>query len=279
MKDLINKRIAGMNCAYGHYPFEYFLDSMVRLGIKNIELWGGSPHFYPDDLSREKFLQKKREISNRGLSIVCYTPEQVSYPVNIAAEEDYIRMRSLDYFIRSIQTAAELEAPLMVIVPGWGYLSQDKKQAWEYSRQGLVKLARKAMELGITLALEPLTTISSNLINYAKELGQMLDDVNEPTLKGMLDVGQMGILDETVNDYYEVLGEERLVHVHLVDGSPTGHMAIGDGILPLRDSFCQLINRGYQGYFSLEINDRKYFAEPEEAFRKSLNEMEQWFKQ
>ena len=276
MKDLVKKRVAGMNCAYGHYPFEYFLDSMVRVGLENIELWGGSPHFYPSDLSREQFSQKKRQIRSRELKLVCYTPEQVSYPVNIAAEEDYIRTRSLDYFTKSIQTAAELEAPLMVIVPGWGYLSQDKKPAWERSRQGLTQLAREAKKLGVTLALEPLTTISSNLINYTKELGQMLDEVNEPALKGMLDVGQMSILNETVEDYYHVLGEEGLVHVHMVDGNPTGHMAFGDGALPLADYYSQIMKHGYRGHFSLEINDRKYFAQPEKAFRQSLDVMEQW---
>ena len=30
---------------YKWYSFDYFLDSMVRLGFESIALWGGPPHF------------------------------------------------------------------------------------------------------------------------------------------------------------------------------------------------------------------------------------------
>ena len=38
-------QLAVMSVQYVQYTFDYFLDSMDRCGIHNIDLWGGSPHF------------------------------------------------------------------------------------------------------------------------------------------------------------------------------------------------------------------------------------------
>lgn len=278
MNQEIRKQIAGMNYAYWHYPFDYFLDSMNRIGLENIEIWGGSPHFDIEDFSSAQIRALRRNIADHQLKIVCYTPEQVNYPVNIAAREGDIRARSVGYFIKNIEVCAELGCPMIVAGPGWGYLNEPKQEAWSRSLDSLKTLAEKAQKLKIIIALEPLTTISSNLINYAAELSKMLDDLNEPNVKGMLDIGQMSILNETVDDYYEVLGAKGPIHVHLIDGRPTGHMAFGDGNLPLCYDYFRLLERGYRGYMTMEINDRFYFLDPEKAFRQSIDMMEIWLK-
>ena len=112
MSKITRDQITGMNFHYKHYPLEYFLDAMVRYECKNIELWGASPHFYVDELSLQDIKNIKREIDRRNLSVVCFTPEQCVYPINLAAREDGIRKRSIQYFIKSAEAAKELEAPL-----------------------------------------------------------------------------------------------------------------------------------------------------------------------
>jgi protein FrlC len=39
MNKVDRSQIVGMNEHFRRYSLEFFLDSMVRLGIKNIELW------------------------------------------------------------------------------------------------------------------------------------------------------------------------------------------------------------------------------------------------
>ena len=52
MKDKIKwSQIAVGNYTYPLYSFCYFLDSMKRLGIKNIEVWAAGPHLYLDDMT------------------------------------------------------------------------------------------------------------------------------------------------------------------------------------------------------------------------------------
>jgi protein FrlC len=94
------------NYAYRLYIFVYFLCSMERLGIRAIELWAAGPHFYLDDFSDGMIRSLGRQILEHALSVICLTPEQCAYPINIAACEVYIRERSIRYFERAIQAAA-----------------------------------------------------------------------------------------------------------------------------------------------------------------------------
>lgn len=268
-------RFAFMSYPYCHYTFEYFLKDMDRFGIKNIEIWGGSPHLYYKDVTPDSLQRMKNEIESHHIKVVAYTPEQVLYPYNIAAREPKIRKRSIEYFKENIRIATILGSPLMIVSAGWGYLDESKGEALKRSCDSLKIVSEYAMEYGITLALEPLTKISSNLINYAAELAEMISDVSSPALAGMLDVGQMAILGETVEDYFNALGRQ-LVHIHVMDGKPEGHLAFGDGILPVEHYVNEALRLGYNGYFSMEMNDRRYYLQPDIAIQQSIKAMKNW---
>ncbi|WP_160724175.1 sugar phosphate isomerase/epimerase family protein [Bacillus sp. USDA818B3_A] len=270
MSKITRGQITGMNFHYKHYPLEYFLDAMVRYECKNIELWGASPHFYVDELTLHEMKNIKREIDRRNLSVVCFTPEQCVYPINLAAKEERIRERSIQYFIKSAEAAKELEAPLLLVTPGWGYENEDRHEAWKRTRDSLEKLSKVAGELGLTLALEPLTRVESNIINDAKSLKAMLKEVNSPFLKGMIDTIPMALANEDFNDYFSILKDE-IVHIHFIDGKPEGHLVWGDGVLPLQRYMDQLSHHGYQGSLTLEYTSYQYVQNPNEAMERTLD--------
>ena len=275
MGALCMEQLCGMNLHYQHHSLEYFLDRQVELGLKNVELWGGSPHLYIDDASPERVHTVQNAIQSRGLNLVCYTPETVVYPINIAAEEEHIRWRSLQYLSRGIEIASELGCGRMLLTPGWGYVGREKKRSMEYSLQSIEILTRKAERENVVLALEHLSPISSNLINTSADLKMILERIPSPNLKAMLDTCQVCLAGEHVRDYFEALGEN-LVHIHLVDGTPGGHLAFGDGELPLQE-FVETIGAwGYKGFLSMEISDRRYFEKPELADRQSVSLFRKW---
>lgn len=269
------ERVAVMSYPYCHYTFDYFLRAMERAGVRKIEIWCGSPHLYYEEMGPNELRRMKSDIAAHGLSLVALTPEQVLYPYNLAAKESSIRARSIEYFKTNIRIAAQLGSPLLLVCAGWGYLDESREEALDRSRQSLRELAAFAREQGVVLALEALTKISSNLINYASELGQMVSDVSSPALAGMLDVGQMGILGETVEDYFKALGKPP-IHMHIMDGRPAGHLAFGDGILPVYHYLREALRLGYTGYFSMEMNDRQYYLEPDKAIGRSLEILKGW---
>ena len=46
MSKLLMNQLAATNMVYGRFSFEYFIESMKRLGVKNIELYACSGHYH-----------------------------------------------------------------------------------------------------------------------------------------------------------------------------------------------------------------------------------------
>lgn len=268
MLEVMN-RLAGMNCHYIRHSFDYFLNKMSGLGIRNIELWGASPHFYVPDCGAGEAARIRRKIRERELNLICFTPEQVTYPVNIAARESTLRRRSADYYLKAVRLCGELGTGRMLLTPGWGYLDEPKAETWKRSAEAIGKIAEQAEREGVTILLEHLTPASSNLINCAEDLYRMCREISSPALKAMADTVQVQVAGEEIEEYFDVLGEN-LRHIHIADGTPGGHLALGDGTIPLRRMLGGIVCRGYSGFLTMEIADRRYFAEPEEADRRSL---------
>lgn len=260
-------QVAGMNEHYYLHSFGYFLDSMVDLEVEHIELWAGSPHLYIEDLSLSQVAGIRREIERRDLKLICYTPEQCIYPINIAAKEPHIRSKSLHYFRKSLEAAAELGTNMFQIVPGWGYYDEPAEEAWNRSRDALAELSDQAAELGILMVLEPLETHGTNLVRNASDLKRMLREVGSPNLKGIIDTCPMEAAGENFDDCFAVLGDD-LRHVHFVD---RGHRAWGDGDFPLASYVEQLSRHSYKGNLTIEICNRNYFMDPRSGDERSLH--------
>lgn len=273
--DQIRQRFAVMNNAYRFYSFSYFLDSMEKLGLGLVDLWGGVQHFDPYEADAAYIKRTKRLLNDRGLKIAAYTPELLGYPYNLADRYKEIREASLSYCRKNLWIAAELAAPVMLISPGWGMWDQPYEEAFLRSAESLGKLAEVAKKLGIMLALEHLTPQSSNLLNSADAVCRMVEMVEHPNLGAALDLGQMSVFGETVDTYFNRLGN-RIQIVHMMDGSPDGHLAFGDGILPLQEYFNKLERAGYAGIITLEINDVRYGERPHEALRQCVNVLAGW---
>lgn len=266
-------KVSVMNYNYQRYPFEFFLDSMVRLGVEAIELWAAEPHLYVDDLPPERLRQIRNEIIKRDLKVVCFTPEQCVYPVNIAAKDERLRQRSIEYFRKSIQVAVELGSPLLLVVPGSGYFNEDKEEGFKRSCDSLQRLGEEAGKAGVSIVMETRSPMGTNLVNTISDLRRLVTEVNSPYVKPMLDTVPMYMAQETVEMYLETFGQD-LLHVHFCDGDGKGssNMAVGDGIFPMRDYF-KALNQGYAGYATLELVVNKYYLEPEQEIRKCLDRL------
>ena len=88
MVQISKERFALGSYQYLRYPFEYFLDTAVLLGMQNVELWAAGPSFCLDTMDEAQLKEKAAQIRSRELSVCCITPEQCQYPVNLAAEDE-----------------------------------------------------------------------------------------------------------------------------------------------------------------------------------------------
>lgn len=269
MNNIKRAQLAAMNIQYKYFPLERFLDDAVRNEFENIELWGGAPHFHMEDMTYKDICKVRKQIESRNLKLVCFTPEQCVYPVNLAAPEYSARVRSLKFFEDNIRAAGELGCNKVLVTSGTGYFDgSDYEDAWKRAAQGIYDLAELAKHYEVTLALEVLRKDESNLVYDLPSLEKMLNEVNHDSAGGMIDTIPMALAEETPAQYLGKLGR-RLVHVHFIDGAPRGHLAWGDGVLDMKKYLEEFDSFGYDGYLSLEITDGRYFMNPSESLEKS----------
>ena len=81
----IRERFSVMNNAYRAYSFSYFLDSMQRLGLDQIDLWGGYQHFDPFSAGPSYLRAFREELSARQMKLICYRPGALGCRVTIAS--------------------------------------------------------------------------------------------------------------------------------------------------------------------------------------------------
>lgn len=268
MTGLSADRIAIGSYPYYRYSMDYFLDTASQLGFSKVELWAAAPQIDLMDLSPVFCRDLHSKLKARNLTVCAITPEQCNYPFNLAAQEVSLRQRSVDYYCTAVDLAAELQCPWVLITSGSGYYDMPKDPALRRSLDSIEKIARYAVAHDVRLVYETLTPMSSNLVNSPAQVREMIDQLPANSVFGLLDIGQMTVMGQTVAEYGAALGD-KLAHVHLHDTHPSCHMALGDGNLDLERIIGEILALGYGGLFSLECNDARYRLDPRAADAKN----------
>lgn len=229
-------QLAVMNISHRYFDLEEFFSSAAASGYTCCELWTGAMHLYVDCHGYDS-LEQVRELSQRyGVRIVGLCPEQNNpKPWNIAARGNEARARTLAYFKNVVDIAAELGAEQVMVSSGWAFLNEPIEDAWGRSASMLRAIAEHAGERGVRLVLEALQPVESMIVNSAADTKRMIEAVDHPALKACLDLGAMAVAGDTIDDYFDLLGDD-VAHVHFVDVAADGttHLAWGDGDRDMR---------------------------------------------
>jgi protein FrlC len=264
-------QVTGSNFSYQHRSLDECFDDLADLGRERVELWGIAPHLHVPWASDAEARSIRSLAADRGLSIVCLTPEQVMYPVNVASPDTRLRAASVAMFRRAAELAVELGASRLFLTPGRGFETEPVEAAWRRSVDAIGEIAAYADTLGLDCVLEPLQRVESNLVNSAADAARMVGDIAAPNLGVALDTVAMTVAGDDVDAYFAQLGE-LVRHVHLIDGNPAGHLAWGDGDLPLGEILAALGRHGYAGPITIEhFGDGSYAFDPKPVLARSLD--------
>ena len=276
MSKITMDNFAVMSVQYVHYSLEYYLDSMVKNGLKHVDLWGGIPHYcrldYPfAEDAKQKIGSIRAMMEERGLDVSVYTPETLAYPYSFSHPEEEVRKRTVDYFSMAMDDALLFGTNNLLLNSRFGLLDLPRKESFARLVDTYKKIAAIAEQKGIELVLEQLQPYESNLVLNLQDIKRVLDEVDSPAMYICVDVVAMAVAGEELKDYFEVLGRERIKLIHFAD---TCHYILGDGELPLKDYLKTLEEYDYDGIVDLEINDSIYWDDPHESIRKSV----EWLK-
>lgn len=262
--------IAVLSVQYIQYSFEYFVESMYKCGVKNIEFWGGVPHYcrldYRKDEASEVLKKMKERLREEEMQVIMYTPETLAYPYSFSHPDKRIRNRTIAYFEDAFQDALSLGTNRVFINSGCGLRDVDNDLSWNYAVDTIKKICRSAKKYGVELVLEQLQPYESNLVCSLADIERMVYEVDCDNLKVCLDVVAMEVSGDTIDAFFRSLGK-RIVHIHLADSN---HEILGEGSYPIKSYLEDIEKNEFQGYISLEINDSKYWMDPHEAIWNSM---------
>lgn len=264
-------QLTGTNFSYQHYSFERCLHDMAEFGRRQFELWGIAPHAEITAMGTKEAKSIAQKLDSYGMVALCFTPEQVAYPINIASPDSGLRKRSIDQLKHAVEVTSALGAEFLFLTSGRGTEDEPEEMAWERSRDALKQITAYADLHGVRCLLEPLQRVESNLVIHSSGAARMLDEVGSPILGVCLDTVAMAAAHESVESYMSNL-PGRIWHVHLVDGTPTGHMAWPEGNLDLGSILASLAAANYRGMMTTELfGNGEYALAPQAAFRRSFD--------
>ena len=263
-----------MNCHYRYYDLNYFFKTISELGFTACEIWT-SPHHFSVNSRIYESPDKLLELSNKyKVKIASICPEQTNpKPYNIAERDPKKQKEVLSYFKNIIEIAKLTKANKIVITSGWSFLNEDKELAYQRSVKMMRKICKFAEENHVDVALEALQPEESRLVNSINDLVKYREKVSASSLKICLDMGAMARMEETIEEYFQTFGND-IVHIHFVDGNPTGHLAWGDGKRDMSKDIAILKKYGYSNYLSLENATSRYFMNPKDTDIQNLKSFE-----
>ncbi len=275
MSRITMQDIAVMSVQFVHYSFDYYLDTLEKCGLHNIDLWGGEPHYCRLDYSsdaeaRSHIAEMRKKMDERGMKVVIYTPETLTYPYSFSSPEMAVRRRTVEYFDMATDDALSLGTNRVFLNTGCGLLDLPREESWQRCAETYRQIAEIAQKKGIELMLEQLQPYESNLLTTLPDMQRMLADVNSPALFTCVDLIAMEVMGEKLQDYFDAI-PDKVKFIHYADGDPSGHYILGDGNLPLREYIAILERNDYSDIVDLEINDSIYWEDPFTSVKRSAD--------
>lgn len=208
------------------------------------------------DLAPARLPDVKRQLGDRGLSIVCLGASARMHDMDAA---------QLDEAGRYIDLARALGAPY-VRVFGDRYVPGESREATrERIAANLRRLGERAHDQGVTMLIE-----SHGDFTDSPSLLEILQRADSPAVALLWDAHHTHVAGETPTETVERVGRW-IRHTHLKDSVPAGtgrrYVLTGTGEVPVRRQIETLARMGYRGFYSFEWEKRWHpeIEEPEVA--------------
>lgn len=201
----------------------------------------------PESISQADLDDARATLERTGLSVVCLTPYNRDFVTEARADE-------LAALRRVVDLAAALDCRLVRLYGGTDPVPEgvSADQAWDRTVSGIRELADYAADRNVGFCIE---THIGSLTFLAADAVRMARDVDRPNVGILLDFAWVYLAgSETAREAVSAC-LPYLVHCHYKDwlieaeaDKPVWHARLmGEGTIPWREFFAELVNAGYDG--------------------------------
>lgn len=210
------------------------------------------------DSEFEEVLEQLEEFGIVAEAWNCLLPKEIRVT---GPEVDNYRIER--YLRTAFERIEELGGEIVVFGSG-GARSVPEGFPMDEARDQLVVFVSLAGQIagkhGIAVAVEPLNSRETNVINTIPEALDIVRAADHPFVKMLADLYHIDEQKEPVSDV--LAAGENLIHTHTAD---TGRLYPGSGSYPHTEFFAALRDIGYEGRMSVECTFRDWDTEPRKA--------------
>ena len=262
-------KFAQSSAVYFNHSLQYAIRDLHNLGYQGIEIWGGRPHMYRQDLDDQMdeiaTLLKKSE-----LKVCNFIPAQFRYPSILCSANELIRKESVIYIKTAMDNAIKVGSPSVSLCPGMTLFDGDTQIGWKQLFKSFQEIEEYNQDKKLLLLIEPAHRFESNLILTVEDCLRMLNELHSNQFGILLDTGHANVNGE---DFKVIIPKCKGIplHIHLDDnqGDADAHQIPGKGNVDFQGLFQALKDINYQGFISVELGGA-YNMDPTKACKESL---------
>jgi sugar phosphate isomerase/epimerase len=190
------------------------------------------------------------------------------------------RRKAIDDNLRAIDEAAELGAPLIVLVCG-ALPGQPLEVSRGQIADGIAAVLPRAQQAGIRLSVEPLHPMyadSRSAVNTIHQANQMCDRIGSPLLGVTVDVYHLW-WDPDLQPEIDRCGQAgRIFSFHVCDWRvPTDDLLydrglMGEGCINIREIRGWVEQNGFDGFVEVEIFSNRHWATDQAEFLEKIKD-------
>jgi D-psicose/D-tagatose/L-ribulose 3-epimerase len=251
-------RIALCNEVIAPMPFPQQCEYAAKLGYDGLEI---APYTLSDEphrlgaaqIAAARAAAEDAGIAVTGLHWLLIKPAGLS----ISSKDDATRKKTLDVMLALIDQCAELGGRYLVhgsphqrrVDPG-----ETRAAAMARARDSFAAVAERAQKAGVVYCIEPLSSEQTPLINTLDEAARMVEEIDSPAVKSMLDCSSAGRMEkEPLGALVERwLPKGTIAHVQVNDRNRRGP---GQGEQRFAPLFVSLKKHRYGGDVAVEPFD------------------------
>ena len=189
-------KLSVVSSVFVNYLLMDAIDQIHQLGVEGVDLWCGRPHTYRQDFSREMLQEIKDKMVQENLFPVSLMPAFAHYPYSLSSPIDIIRHDSIAYMKDTIDNAAIIGAPYVLVVPKQSLYGQAVEDSRSRIMDSLDVICIYAKPKGIKLAIEVVYPRLSDHMGFTSDAIRIIQQLGTDNLGVALDTGHLNLSGE-----------------------------------------------------------------------------------
>lgn len=161
---------------------EEFLNRAHGLGYDGVMLMAKRPHLSPLDLDPAARAQLRAGLEERGLELACLAGYN-DFTLGLGRPDVPMHELQVGYLVELCRLARDLGGSLVRVFTGFERTDAPYDRLWRCVAAGLKETARRAADLGVTLAVQNHHDVAAHHLSMV----DLLEEVDEPNCRAAFD--------------------------------------------------------------------------------------------